>query len=126
MPMSTSMIADRLREYRKERQLTTQDVSLYLKDKGYQIEARSIYGYEDGSRKPNAEVFLHLCQLYGCADVLFEFGCNEGMVKDAFEEQHFLNQYRKLTDKEKYVLGVFLDSMIITRNKRESDSRDQM
>ena len=124
--MNTDMIANRLREYRKARRLTTQDVSLHLKDEGYQIEARSIYGYEDGSRTPNVEIFLQLCKLYGCVDVLYEFSFNEGIVKDTFEEQHLLNQYRQLTDREKYVLGVFLESIITARNKKKTDVCDEI
>ena len=43
---------------------------------GFKIAQSTIYGYENGHGCPDPNVFLALCKLYGCDDVMFEFGYN--------------------------------------------------
>lgn len=97
-------IASKLREYRKEMGISVNEVSTFLKSQGYEIEARSVYGYENGSRMPNADVFLSLCVLYKCTDILFEFGYNSKKMQSisiSSEEQEILDKYNDLPNPAK-------------------------
>lgn len=94
-------ISTKLREFRKMMGLSVEEVSAYLKEQGYDIAARSVYGYENGSRMPNADVFLCLCVLYGCTDILFEFGYSTKKMhqnSNTSEEQEILDKYNELPD----------------------------
>lgn len=100
----TNKIAEKLREYRKKMGLSVDDVSAFLNDQGYEIAARSVYGYENGSRMPNADVFLSLCVLYGCTDILFEFGYSSKKMpisQNTADEQAVLDKYNELPDSGK-------------------------
>lgn len=100
----TNKIAEKLREYRKKMGLSVEDVSVFLNEQGYEIAARSVYGYENGSRMPNADVFLSLCMLYGCTDVLFEFGYSAKRMpisQNTADEQAVLDKYNELPDSGK-------------------------
>ena len=122
--MNTNKIAKKLKKYRKAKNLSAQQVSLYLKENGYSIEPRSIYSYENGSRIPKADVFLHLCRLYECTDILYEFGYGEKFEADFSKEQELINQYRKLDDREKGILEGFLNIMLNVRNKQEEEDEE--
>lgn len=122
--MDTNKIARNLKKYRKAKNLTAQQVSDYMKDNGYQIETRTIYGYEDGSRMPNADVFLHLCLLYECTDVLYEFGYGEKLATDILKEQEIINRYRKLDEREKAIFEGFINIMLNVRNKPDEDDEE--
>jgi len=119
-------IAKQLKIFRNANNLTAKQVSYYLKDQGCYVEARSIYDYESGSRMPNINVFLHLCHLYGCTDVLYEFGYDKIQVADAADEMEVVNQYRKLTDSEKEIAKGFMDIMLEVRNRQNEEEEDDI
>lgn len=55
---------------------------------GFKIAQSTIYGYENGHGCPDPNVFLALCKLYNCDDVMFEFGYSKAptLVSDDIEE----------------------------------------
>lgn len=65
----------KLRELREQKQLNAKDVASLLHDK-YDIEInfKALYSYETGRTFPNTDIFLALCHLYECNDILYTFG----------------------------------------------------
>lgn len=119
--MDTNQIAKNLKKYRNAKHLTAKEVSYYLKDNDCQVEARSIYEYEKGNRMPSVNVFLQLCRLYECTDVLYEFGYAIEKTPDLADEQNLLNQYRKLNDDEKEIAKGFIDILLNVRNSQDKE-----
>lgn len=67
------MIAGTLKVLRKRTNMTAKDASFALKEYGFNISAKTIYGYENSVSSPNADVFIALCQIYKCNNILEEF-----------------------------------------------------
>jgi transcriptional regulator with XRE-family HTH domain len=122
--MDTNKIAKNLKKYRKAKNLTARQVSYYLKEHDCPVEARSIYDYESGNRTPNVNVFLHLCRLYECSDVLCDFGYDAETITNLEDEQSVLHQYRKLSDGDKAIVKGFIDIMLNVRNKQDEDDEE--
>ena len=114
-------IAKQLKIFRNANNLTAKQVSYYLKEQGYYVEARSIYDYESGNRMPSINVFLQLCHLYGCTDVLYEFGYNNIQSANVADELDVVNQYRKLSDEDKEVAKGFMGILYDVRNKQNQE-----
>ena len=123
--MDTNKIAQNLKKYRKAKNLTAKQVSYYLKDNDCYVEARSIYEYEKGNRTPNINVFLHLCKLYECTDVLYEFGYDIEKIPNLADEQDLLNQYRKLSDEDKEIAKGFINILHKVRNGQGEEDEEE-
>ena len=124
--MEENKIAKQLKIFRNANNLTAKQVSYYLKEQGYYVEARSIYDYESGSRMPNVNVFLHLCHLYGCTDVLHEFGYDNIQSPDMADEMDVVSQYRKLNDEDKEVAKGFMGILYDVRNKQNQEDDEDI
>ena len=70
----SSELGNKLKELRESSSLTGKEVSAKLKESGFEISDKTLYGYESGIRMPNADVFMQLCQIYGCKNILETFG----------------------------------------------------
>lgn len=123
--MEENKIAKQLKIFRNANNLTAKQVSYYLQEQGLYVEARSIYDYESGSRMPNVNVFLHLCHLYGCTDVLHEFGYDNIQAPDIADEMDVVSQYRKLNDEDKEIAKGFMNILLDVRNKRNGEEDDE-
>ena len=123
--MEENKIAKQLKIFRNANNLTAKQVSYYLQEQGLYVEARSIYDYESGSRMPNVNVFLHLCHLYGCTDVLHEFGYDNIQSANVSDELDVVNQYRKLNDEDKEIAKGFMNILLDVRNKRNGEEDDE-
>lgn len=62
-----------LKELRKKNKLTAKEASDRLSSLGYEISEKTISGYETGIRMPNADVFMALCTIYDCKNILEMF-----------------------------------------------------
>ena len=60
-----SQIAQILKKRRKEANLRAKDVLEALKSRGIVISDKTLYGWENGYRQPDADTFLVLCEIYG-------------------------------------------------------------
>lgn len=60
-----SIVANFLKNTRKDLGLSVKHVIDSLSDKGIQISPKTLYGWETGHRQPDADTFLALCQIYG-------------------------------------------------------------
>ncbi len=68
---------DKLKALREKSGLTMKEVENELSNLGFDAKAKTIYGYEGGSRMPNADLFVALCQIYKCGNFVDEFGDTE-------------------------------------------------
>ena len=59
-----------LRELRKKKKLTAKETVDKLLSMGYEISDKTLSGYETGIRMPNADVFMALCKIYDCKNIL--------------------------------------------------------
>ena len=103
--MDKKQIGNRLKELRASSSLSVEDVLHILKEK-YSIEVRpnTLYGYENGRTSPDVDLFLALCKIYKCRDVLYEFGYTD--VKELYnihnpEEKEIIEKYQKLPENGK-------------------------
>lgn len=63
-----------LRELRKKNALSGREVCQKLKEEyGIDIQENTLVSYESGKRVPNVKIFLALCDLYKCVDVMEYF-----------------------------------------------------
>lgn len=70
--MATDM-GTKLKALRGKTSLSAKDVSLKLKELGFEISDKTLHGYEGGFRMPSADVFMALCEIYGCKNILETF-----------------------------------------------------
>lgn len=124
--MEENKIAKQLKIFRNAKKLTAKEVSYYLKDNDCHVEARSIYEYEKGNRMPSVNVFLHLCHLYGCTDVLHEFGYGDIQAPNVADEMDVVNRYRKLSDEDKEIAKGFMDILYDVRNKQNQEDDEDI
>lgn len=103
--MDKKQIGNRLKELRASSSLSVEDVLHILKEK-YSIEVRpnTLYGYENGRTSPDVDLFLALCKIYKCRDILYEFGYTD--VKELYsihnpEEKEIIEKYQKLPENGK-------------------------
>jgi hypothetical protein len=63
-----------LAQKREQLKLSINDVVNELKNRGIELSAKTLYGYENGVGYPKANTFIALCDIYGIDDVLSSFG----------------------------------------------------
>ncbi len=90
-------LGDKLKELRKKSSLTAAQVSLKLHELGYEISGKTLSGYENNIRMPNADVFMALMTIYRCPDVLEEFSFIEADYSiPTDKEWELIEKYRSL------------------------------
>ena len=62
-----------LKELRKKKKFTAKETADRLSSLGYEISEKTISGYETGIRMPNADIFMALCTIYDCKNILEMF-----------------------------------------------------
>ena len=55
----------KLKRLREEKKYSAKYVVDLLKKNGFEISDKTLYGYENGIRMPNADIFIELCKVYG-------------------------------------------------------------
>lgn len=90
-------LGSKLKELRETASMSAKEVSVRLRELGFEIHEKTIYGYESGIRMPNADVFMSLCHIYNCKNILETFGTIEVdySIPDD-KEWKMIEQYRKL------------------------------
>lgn len=103
--MDKKQIGQRLKELRASSSLSVDEVLQILKS-SYSIEVRpnTLYGYENGRTSPDVDLFLALCKIYSCRDILYEFGYTD--IKEIYnihnpEEKEVIEKYQKLPESGK-------------------------
>lgn len=101
-----------LKKLRLESKLNWLEITTTMKEKyNIDIAQSTIYGYENNHRIPNADVFLALCQVYKCDDVLYEFGLTESSNHSNYsnDEKKIIENYRNLESTNKSFIKKALD-----------------
>lgn len=91
-----SNIGDILKRLREENNLTGKEAVEKLKELGIDISAKTLYGYESGRNSTNADMFLALCKIYKCQNVM-------GIFSDSTDEILFTNKEWELIEKYRFI-----------------------
>lgn len=103
--MSKEIVGQKLRSLRENAGYNANDVSdLLMKRYSLDVNYKTIYNYEKGRSSPDVDIFLALCSIYNCRDVLYEFGYTD--VKELYnihnpEEKEIIEKYQKLPENGK-------------------------
>ena len=68
---------DKLKMLREKSGLSMKEVEAELLEHGFDTKSKTIYGYENGGRMPNADLFIALCEIYKCGNFMEEFSDTE-------------------------------------------------
>lgn len=91
-------IGDKLKELRESNGLTRKEAVDKLKTLGIDISDKTLYGYESGRNSANADMFLALCKIYNCTNIMSTFSDSIDDVLFTNLEWHIIEKYRKLDD----------------------------
>lgn len=103
--MDKQLIGLKLKEMRKNSGKNWKSILSELSEQyGIDVAQSTVYGYENGHASPDIDSFLALCVIYGCSDVLYEFGYTS--VKHTHklcvpEEIEVAEKYRSLPESSK-------------------------
>lgn len=70
--MGTSLSGRMLKARRKELGFSVKHVLEQLQNMGINISAKTLYGWENEHRQPDADTFLKLCKIYNISTLEFE------------------------------------------------------
>lgn len=105
--MNAIDIGNKLKELREASGLSAKEVSYILQNE-YEIEMnhRTLFNYEKGRSSPDIIRFLSLCQIYGCRDVLYEFGYSTKRLHEnpSYEDSIILEKYHALSPEGKDII----------------------
>ena len=102
-------IGDKLKLLRENNKMTRKDVADKLKDFGFDISDKTLYGYESGRNSANADMFLALCKIYKCNNIMETFSNSVDDVLFTNSEWNIIEKYRSLDEHGKDVVDVVLD-----------------
>lgn len=105
-------IGNKLRELREKNNLTVKDVVNELKKFDITISEKTLYGYESGKNSTNADMFLALCQIYNCKNVIGEFSDSADEILFTNDEWNIIEKIRKIDDYGKETISMMLDREI--------------
>ena len=89
-------IGDTLKRLREENGLTRKEAADKLKKLGIDISDKTLYGYESGRNSANADMFLSLCKIYKCNNIMETFSETVEDILFTNNEWDMVEQYRAL------------------------------
>lgn len=88
-----------MKEFRKKANLTAKDVAKKLCYMGYNISDKTLSGYENGIRMPNADIFMALMSIYKCKNILEAFSFVEAEYSiPSDDEWELIEKYRFISE----------------------------
>ena len=66
-------MAEKLKELRINKNLEIRDVLILLKKEGFEVSEEEMHKYEVDEKDLDADIFLALCRIYGCDDIMETF-----------------------------------------------------
>lgn len=89
-----------LRESRLNAKMSVDQVSKILTAQGYKASQKTVYSWENGNSRPDIEILMKLCDIYGIKDILRTFGYNgykeDGSIQLNMHEIGIVEKYRSL------------------------------
>ncbi|MDO4285557.1 MAG: helix-turn-helix transcriptional regulator [Eubacteriales bacterium] len=98
-------IPELLKQLRKTSGLSANEVVEKLKDYNIEISGKTLYGYESGVSKLNADAFIALCMIYKCENPLELFGLHSTDPMD----YRLIEKYRDLDPHGQDMVDTVLD-----------------
>lgn len=89
-------IGEKLKSLRENSGMTRKEVSDKLKEFNIDISDKTLYGYESGRNSANADMFLALCKIYKCNNIMETFSNTVDDVLFTNEEWNIIEKYRSL------------------------------
>lgn len=89
-------IGDKLKLLRETNNMTRKDVVEQLKKFNIDISDKTLYGYESGRNSANADMFLALCKIYRCNDIMGIFSDSVDDILFTNAEWEIIEKYRSL------------------------------
>lgn len=89
-------VGEKLKLLRENNNMTRKDVADKLKEFNIDISDKTLYGYESGRNSANADMFLALCKIYKCNNVMEVFSDAVDDVLFTNQEWEIIEQYRDL------------------------------
>ncbi len=91
-------VGEKLKFLRENNNMTRKDVADKLKEFGIDISDKTLYGYESGRNSANADMFLTLCKIYKCNNIMEVFSDTVDDVLFTNAEWCIIEKYRDLDD----------------------------
>ncbi len=104
-----SNIGNILKRLREENGFTGKEVVEKLKKLGVEISDKTLYGYESGRNSTNADMFLALCQIYKCQNIMEVFSDSVDDVLFTNKEWEYIEKYRSLDPHGQETVSYILD-----------------
>lgn len=98
-----------LKRLREENGFTGKEVVEKLKKIGIEISDKTLYGYESGRNSTNADMFLALCQVYKCQNIMETFSSSVDDVLFTNKEWEHIEKYRSLDPYGQETVSYILD-----------------
>lgn len=124
--MSSSLVGNILKTRRKELDLPVKYVLEQLKNMGVNISDKTLYGWENGHRQPDADEFLILCKIYEISSIagLAKETSNENALLSSSDENEkkLVELYRELNDEGKEKLVGYAKDLTRTGDYKKAGS----
>lgn len=99
-----------LKNLRESNKMKAKDVVWQLQEMGFDISDKTLYGYEKGIRMPNADIFIALCTIYNCKNVVEIFsGIEPDYSIPDDHEWKIIEKYRSLDSYGQETVNIILD-----------------
>lgn len=102
-------VGEKLKFLRENNNMTRKDVADKLKEFGIDISDKTLYGYESGRNSANADMFLTLCKIYKCNNIMEVFSDTVDDVLFTNAEWCVIEKYRYLDDHGKEMVDFTLE-----------------
>lgn len=115
-------IGEKLKALRENNNMTRKDVADRLKEFNIDISDKTLYGYESGRNSANADMFLALCKVYRCNNIMETFSDTVEDVLFTNAEWEIIEKYRSLDAHGKEMVDFTLDKEY-ERSTRKNDTQ---
>lgn len=104
--MTRYKIAEMLKAKRKELGLSATEVANAMTEHGIDIAPKTLYGWENGHRQPDADAFLALCNIYGISSLPKSSVASDAMTT---EDYTIIKKYRDLDSHGQEMVDIVLE-----------------
>lgn len=102
-------IGEKLKLLRESNNMTRKDAADELRKFGINISDKTIYGYESGRNSANADMFLALCRIYKCNNIMETFSDSVDDILFTNIEWNMIEKYRDLDPPGKELVDYVLN-----------------